>query len=116
LWDRRASGLRKGGGELGPDLTALVAIGVVAQFGAKHFDEFVNSKSPTRRLPLLNGYRSSSRAGNKEMQGIPMKMKAVLLNGDGRFEQLEYRVDVPVPAFRAGEVLVPVQAVIRRLG
>ena len=37
-------------------------------------------------------------------------MKAVLLKGHGGFDQLEYRVDVPVPALRAGEVLVKVGA------
>jgi NADPH:quinone reductase-like Zn-dependent oxidoreductase len=37
-------------------------------------------------------------------------MKAVLLKGYGGFDQLEYRVDVPVPALRAGEVLVKVGA------
>jgi NADPH:quinone reductase-like Zn-dependent oxidoreductase len=37
-------------------------------------------------------------------------MKAVLLNGHGGFEQLEYRDDVPVPAPRAGEVLIRVGA------
>src|SRR6202166_2399639 len=37
-------------------------------------------------------------------------MKAVLLNGHGGFEQLEYREDVPVPVLRAGEVLIRVGA------
>ena len=37
-------------------------------------------------------------------------MKAVLLKGHGGFEQIEYRVDVPVPAPRAGEVLIRVGA------
>jgi NADPH:quinone reductase-like Zn-dependent oxidoreductase len=37
-------------------------------------------------------------------------MKAVLLRGHGGFDQLEYRVDVPVPALRAGEVLVKIGA------
>ncbi|MEP6883816.1 MAG: alcohol dehydrogenase family protein [Gammaproteobacteria bacterium] len=37
-------------------------------------------------------------------------MKAVLLNGHGGFEQLEYREDVPVPELRAGEVLIRVAA------
>jgi len=50
------------------------------------------------------------------MQGIPTKLKAVLLKGHGGFDQLEYRVDVPVPALRAGEVLVKVGAGIRRFG
>jgi hypothetical protein len=42
-----------GGGELGPDLSALAAIGAVAQLGAKHFDEFVdrrNRHDPFERL------------------------------------------------------------------
>jgi len=37
-------------------------------------------------------------------------MKAVLLNGHGGFEQLEYRDDVPVATPRAGEVLIRVGA------
>jgi NADPH:quinone reductase-like Zn-dependent oxidoreductase len=37
-------------------------------------------------------------------------MKAVLLKGHGGFDQLEYRDDVPVPAARAGEVLIRVTA------
>jgi NADPH:quinone reductase-like Zn-dependent oxidoreductase len=36
-------------------------------------------------------------------------MKAVLLNGQGGFEQLEYRDDVPVAMPRAGEVLIRVE-------
>src|ERR1700675_1223349 len=37
-------------------------------------------------------------------------MKAVLLKGDGGFDQLEYREDVPVPIPQAGEVLIRVGA------
>jgi NADPH:quinone reductase-like Zn-dependent oxidoreductase len=37
-------------------------------------------------------------------------MRAVLLNGHGGFEQLEYRDDVPVPRPKPGEVLVRVAA------
>jgi NADPH:quinone reductase-like Zn-dependent oxidoreductase len=37
-------------------------------------------------------------------------MKAVLLQGHGGFDQLEYREDVPVPVPRAGEVLIRVAA------
>jgi NADPH:quinone reductase-like Zn-dependent oxidoreductase len=37
-------------------------------------------------------------------------MSAVLLNGHGGYERLEYRNDVPVPQIRAGEVLVQVNA------
>jgi NADPH:quinone reductase-like Zn-dependent oxidoreductase len=37
-------------------------------------------------------------------------MKAVLLNGHGGFDQLEYRDDVPLPVPRAGEVLIRVGA------
>ena len=37
-------------------------------------------------------------------------MKAVLLNGHGGFEQLEYREDVPIPVPRDGEVLIRVAA------
>jgi NADPH:quinone reductase-like Zn-dependent oxidoreductase len=38
------------------------------------------------------------------------RMCAVLLKGHGGFEQLEFRSDIPVPAPRAGEVLVQVAA------
>ena len=41
---------------------------------------------------------------------IPDKMTAVLLTGHGGFEKLEYRNDVPVPAPKAGEVLIKVGA------
>lgn len=41
---------------------------------------------------------------------IPIKMHAVLLNGLGGLEQLEYRTDVPVPQPSEGEVLVQVRA------
>jgi NADPH:quinone reductase-like Zn-dependent oxidoreductase len=41
---------------------------------------------------------------------IPKTMKAVLLKGYGGFDQLEYRDDVPVPAARAGELLIRVAA------
>src|SRR5208282_6162048 len=44
------------------------------------------------------------------MQGIPRKMKAVLLKGHGGLDQLEYRADVPVPELKEGEVLVQVGA------
>ena len=37
-------------------------------------------------------------------------MKAVLLKGNGGFEQLEYREDVATPAPGAGEVLIRVTA------
>ncbi len=39
-------------------------------------------------------------------QPIPKTMHAVLLNGHGGFEQLEYRDDVPVPTPETGEVLI----------
>lgn len=41
---------------------------------------------------------------------VPKKMHAVLLNGLGGFEKLEYRTDVPVPLPRTGEVLIQVRA------
>ena len=41
---------------------------------------------------------------------IPAKMHAVLLNGLGGLEQLEYRTDVPVPQPSDGEVLIKVRA------
>ena len=44
------------------------------------------------------------------MAAIPTTMKAVLLKGYGGFDRLEYREDVPVPAPRAGEVLIRVGA------
>jgi NADPH:quinone reductase-like Zn-dependent oxidoreductase len=42
--------------------------------------------------------------------GLPRLMSAVLLQGHGGFEQLEYREDVPVPVPGADEVLVRVGA------
>jgi len=44
------------------------------------------------------------------MSSIPTLMKAVLLKGNGGFEQLEYRADVPTPAPGVGEVLIKVGA------
>jgi len=44
------------------------------------------------------------------MTTIPRTMKAVLLKGQGGFDQLEYRDDVPVPRLRTGEVLIRVAA------
>ena len=44
------------------------------------------------------------------MPTIPRTMKAVLLKGQGGFDQLEYRDDVPVPRLRMGEVLIRVAA------
>lgn len=44
------------------------------------------------------------------MQRLPQTMKAVLLKGNGGFDQLEYRDDVPVPVPMAGEVLIRVGA------
>ena len=41
---------------------------------------------------------------------IPATMRAVLLTGNGGFEKLELRDDVPVPQPRAGEVLIRVGA------
>jgi NADPH:quinone reductase-like Zn-dependent oxidoreductase len=41
---------------------------------------------------------------------IPTRMRAVLLNGHGGFEQLEYRDDVAVPEPASGEVLLRVRA------
>lgn len=43
-------------------------------------------------------------------QPLPATMHAVLLNGLGGLEQLEYRTDVPVPQPDAGEVLIQVRA------
>src|SRR2546428_9663588 len=44
------------------------------------------------------------------MPTIPRTMKAVLLKGQGGFDQLEYRDDVPVPRPETGEVLIRVAA------
>ncbi|HWA42859.1 MAG TPA: alcohol dehydrogenase family protein [Hypericibacter adhaerens] len=44
------------------------------------------------------------------MPPLPSIMKAVLLKGNGGFDQLEYREDVPVPKPGAGEVLIRVGA------
>ena len=44
------------------------------------------------------------------MQAPPRMMKAVLLKGNGGFDQLEYREDIAVPIPMAGEVLIRVGA------
>lgn len=44
------------------------------------------------------------------MTNLPSRMKAVLLKGNGGFDQLEYRDDVPVPVPAAEEVLIRVGA------
>ncbi len=44
------------------------------------------------------------------MTSLPRTMKAVLLQGHGGFDQLEYRDDVPVPVAHRGEVLVRIGA------
>lgn len=44
------------------------------------------------------------------MQAPLRTMKAVLLTGNGGFDKLDYRDDVPVPAPKAGEVLIRVGA------
>ncbi|MDN3523003.1 alcohol dehydrogenase catalytic domain-containing protein [Halomonas ramblicola] len=44
------------------------------------------------------------------MSSLPETMHAVLLNGHGGFDQLEYRTDVPVPTPGPGEVLIRVAA------
>ncbi|WP_293943885.1 alcohol dehydrogenase family protein [Sphingomonas sp.] len=41
---------------------------------------------------------------------LPTVMRAVLLTGNGGFEKLEYRDDVPVPLAGAGEVLIKIAA------
>lgn len=41
---------------------------------------------------------------------IPPFMRAVLLTGNGGFDKLDYRNDVPVPQPRAGEVLIKIGA------
>lgn len=46
----------------------------------------------------------------KARKSLPSKMAAVLLNGHGGFDVLEYREDVPVPAPAATEVLIQVAA------
>ncbi|MBB2701862.1 alcohol dehydrogenase [Rhizobium phaseoli] len=43
-------------------------------------------------------------------QGLPERMKGVLLTGHGGFEKLEYREDIPLPRVKAGEVLIRVAA------
>ncbi|MGH6883645.1 MAG: alcohol dehydrogenase family protein [Hypericibacter sp.] len=44
------------------------------------------------------------------MQTPPQTMRAVLLTGNGGFDRLDYRDDVPVPRPKAGEVLIRVGA------
>ncbi len=51
----------------------------------------------------------SSVTDRYDLNGCKTTMKAVVTNGNGGYEQLEYR-DVPVPSLRPGEVLVQVLA------
>ncbi|OWV85676.1 alcohol dehydrogenase [Rhizobium sp. N122] len=44
------------------------------------------------------------------VQGLPERMKGVLLTGHGGFEKLDYREDIPLPRAKAGEVLIRVAA------
>ena len=44
------------------------------------------------------------------MTSIPQRMAAVLLKGHGGFDQLEYRLDVPVPRPGPGEALIRIGA------
>lgn len=53
--------------------------------------------------------RKSSPADRYDLTGCKAAMKAVVTNGNGGYEQLEYR-DVPVPPLLSGEVLVQVLA------
>jgi NADPH:quinone reductase-like Zn-dependent oxidoreductase len=48
---------------------------------------------------------------SSSITGIPKTMKAVLMTGNGGFDKLDYRDDVPVPMPLAGEVLIRVGAV-----
>lgn len=56
---------------------------------------------------MLAAARPSRR---KSITSLPLTMNAVLLNGHGGYEQLQYRSDVPVPRPGAGEVLIRVRA------
>jgi NADPH:quinone reductase-like Zn-dependent oxidoreductase len=44
------------------------------------------------------------------MSNLPTAMSAVLLKGNGEYDQLEFRADVPVPEPAAGEVLIRIGA------
>lgn len=53
--------------------------------------------------------QQTSPADRFELTGCQITMKAVVTNGNGGYEQLEYR-DVPVPTLEPGEVLLQVLA------
>ncbi len=58
---------------------------------------------------MVNEFITISKKDRFDLKGCKITMKAVVTNGNGGYEQLEYR-DVPVPALAPGEVLLQVLA------
>jgi NADPH:quinone reductase-like Zn-dependent oxidoreductase len=58
---------------------------------------------------MVNEHEKALKADRFDTTGCKTTMKAVVTNGNGGYEQLEYR-DVPIPRLAAGEVLLQVLA------
>jgi len=58
---------------------------------------------------MVNECATNSKKDRFDLKGCKTTMKAVVTNGNGGYEQLEYR-DVPVPEVASGEVLLQVLA------
>ena len=58
---------------------------------------------------MVNDCATISKKDRFDLKGCKTTMKAVVTNGNGGYEQLEYR-DVPVPELASGEVLLQVLA------
>lgn len=65
--------------------------------------------SRTKRGNMANENVTIQKKDRFSIEGSKITMKAVVTNGNGGYEQLEYR-DVPVPALARGEVLLQVLA------
>ena len=62
-----------------------------------------------KRDNMANQCAAISKKDRFDLKGCKTTMKAVVTNGNGGYEKLEYR-DVPVPALGSGEVLLQVLA------
>jgi len=58
---------------------------------------------------MVNERATISKKDRFDIKGSRTTMKAVVTNGNGGYEQLEYR-DVPIPVLASGEVLLQVLA------
>ena len=58
---------------------------------------------------MVNKHGSALEKDRFDITGVKVTMKAVVTNGNGGYEQLDYR-DVPIPELAAGEVLLQVLA------